>query len=330
MSSTRARGVAFSRVTANTRNRNQSFSMSIPQYARSLTPYSMNLLDGADFVQKLVRWTLFWEIPRALSSIVVRRAYGKASTPAEKSFLKNAPGYVVSTLHAFAVGYFGLRIYTTTLRVPIRDQYYAHAKTLFTKADFEFMEIGNWMFCGYMVSDIIQILWYYPEMGKLDMVAHHLTFIACSFLAGASQTMMLPFSWLLMGEFSTPLLCLRWLIQQGTYELKSSRIVTWAKRLGYRVDKTNPVLSAGKQLEYAASVAFMLSFTVVRVVVYTSGFAMMLSAWRDGILEQVPYFTRSVVLVLVSIGWGLNMYWWSIMVKKALRGPPKPPNEKAE
>jgi hypothetical protein len=297
--------------------------MAIPQYVFLPTPYSMNLADGADFVKKLAQWTIFWEVPRALASVAIKRAHGPAKTPAEKSFLKNAPGYAVAAIHALAVAYAGVRVYGVTQRLPIRDRYYMHAKSQFAGPQKHFTEIANWAFCGYMTGDLMHILWHYPEMGKMDMVAHHATFIACSLLAGGSQTMIFCFSWLLMGEFSTPLLCLRWFIQQATYELKSERIVRWAERLGYRVDASNPILSAGKQLEYSVSKAFVFTFTIVRVVVYTSGFAMMLSAWKAGILDQVPTFTRDVLLTLVTAGWGLNMYWWSIMIRKFLRGPPK-------
>jgi len=32
----------------------------------------------------------------------------------------------------------------------------------------------------------------------------------------------------------------------------------------------------------------------------------------------------NTLIILVSCGAALNYYWFSIMVKKALRGPPKP------
>jgi hypothetical protein len=135
---------------------------------------------------------------------------------------------------------------------------------------------------------------------------------------------MLPFSWLLIGELSTPLLCARWFIQQLTYELKSDKVIRLARALGYRGEATSNVTDAGKRVEYATSVAFMVSFFFARIVCYSAGFAHMLWAWRTGLLDTIPSGVVNTLLALVSCGATLNYYWFSIMIRKALRGPPKP------
>ena len=45
-------------------------------------------------------------------------------------------------------------------------------------------------------------------------MAHHAVFIAGSILAGGTQTFLFPFSWLIAGELSTPLLTARWFVRQ--------------------------------------------------------------------------------------------------------------------
>lgn len=303
----------------------------VPPYARLITPCSMNLNDPLDFTAKLAATVLFWEIPRALTSFIVRKTYGKAETEKEKGFVHVAPAYVMSTVHALAVASAGLRIgwVMLSIRLP-RDRYYYNSSTLFKLSDMKFTEIGNWLFCGYMFGDLLHLLWEYPRLGKVDMVAHHACFIACSLLAGHSQTMMLPFSWLLLGEFSTPILCLRWLIQQMTYELKSERVVRWARALGYKGEAVSSVKNAGKQLEFVTSVGFMATFFIVRILCYTSGFFNMLYNWHTGVLDPIPKSVTNTLLVLVSCGAGLNWYWFSLMVKKAMRGPPKPEAKKED
>ena len=201
----------------------------LPAYAHVYTRFSMNLNQPLDFAAKLATCVVLWEIPRALSSAMVRKTYGATTREEEKRFVAAAPAYVMSTLHALVVATAGLKIGYITVMLPnANDRYYLHAKTAFKLADLKFIERWNWAFCGYMFGDLLHVLKEYPRLGKMDMVVHHACFIACSLLAGHSQTMMLPFSWLLLGEYSTPILCARWLIQQLTYELKSDVVVRWA------------------------------------------------------------------------------------------------------
>lgn len=300
-------------------------SSKVPSYAHIYTRFSMKLDDPLDFAKKLGASVLFWELPRALCSVIVRRSYGEQKTAAERSFVEAAPSYIMSAVHATTLATFGLVIGYETLKLPIaRDRYYLHKGTTLDFRSLMMTEIGNWLFCGYMTGDLAHVVAEYPKLGKMDMVVHHACFIACSLIAGHSQTMMLPFSWLLIGEFSTPLLCFRWLVQQLTYELKSERIVQWAKALGYKGESVSSVKNAGKQVEFLSGVAFMAIFFVVRIVAYSAGFANMVYHSRAGTFDTTPKWVTTALFALVSCGAVLNYYWFSLMLRKALRGPPKP------
>lgn len=303
----------------------------MPAYARQHTPFSMKLEDPTDFCLKLAGATLLWEIPRFAVSRAIKRWYGKTNTPAERDFVRTAPSYVMSTVHALAMATTGLWVGNATLGLPnAADRYYLHAKSAFRGKALITTEISNWLFCGYMTGDLAHVLAAYPRLGKVDMVVHHACFIAASLLAGGSQTMMLPFSWLLIGEYSTPILCLRWFIQQMTYELKSARVVRWAEALGYRGDTVSSVTNAGKRLEFNTSVVFMAVFFVVRIVCYTGGLVNALSEAKIGTLDAVPRPVKLTLLALVTCGAALNYYWFSIMIRKAMRGPPKPKKEETD
>ncbi len=104
----------------------------------------------------------------------------------------------------------------------------------------------------------------------------------------------------------------------------------WARALGYKGEAVSSVKNAGKQLEFVTSVGFMATFFIVRILCYTSGFFNMLYNWHTGVLDPIPKSVTNTLLVLVSCGAGLNWYWFSLMVKKAMRGPPKPEAKKED
>lgn len=312
--------------------RNTTMAPRVVPYSHIITKEMMNVWDVKDFSLKLAKNVLLWEIPRAFASVAISRARrNEPQTAKEKTFVATAPAYVMSAVHAVVVAYIGAKIGWEALALKeTRDQYYLNKKTAMTMESLRFTELGNWAFCGYMTGDLLHVLAEYPRLGKMDTVVHHACFIACSLLAGHSQTMILPFSWLLIGELSTPLLCLRWFVQQYTYELESEKIIAVAKALGFKGDAVGSVKNAGKQVEFMTSVAFMASFFLARIVCYSAGFAHMLWAWRAGILNPIPSSVTNTLIALVSCGAALNYYWFSIMVKKALRGPPKPKPSETE
>lgn len=179
----------------------------------------------------------------------------------------------------------------------------------------DLIESSNWLFFGYMADDLINVLYFYPKLGKMDMVAHHVVFIACAILAGSSQSFLFPFSWLLAGELSTPLLTARWFVRTLA-AMKSPKLITAARVCGFAV-KT--VEDANKKLEMAVGFAFLMTFMLVRVVVYGGGLAHTLFNVSEGVLDAIPYGVRSSVLGILLAGAGLNAYWFQLMVAKAAK-----------
>jgi hypothetical protein len=137
-----------------------------------------------------------------------------------------------------------------------------------------------------------------------------------------SQTMMLPFTWLLLGELSTPLLTVRWSIQSGAYATKSDWVIKVAKALGYKGDAVATHKNAGKQLEFFNGVCLMITFFSVRIVAYSIGYSHMLYVRYTGLIDAVPRSVAWPLNALVGCGAGLNAYWFSIMIRKAMQGPP--------
>ena len=108
----------------------------LPAYAHIYTRFSMNLNQPLDFAAKLATCVVLWEIPRALSSAMVRKTYGATTREEEKRFVAAAPAYVMSTLHALVVATAGLKIGYITVMLPnANDRFYLHEKTAFTLAD---------------------------------------------------------------------------------------------------------------------------------------------------------------------------------------------------
>ena len=90
----------------------------LPAYAHIYTRFSMNLNQPLDFAAKLATCVVLWEIPRALSSAMVRKKYGATTREEEKRYIAAAPAYVMSTLHALVVATAGLKIGYITVMLP--------------------------------------------------------------------------------------------------------------------------------------------------------------------------------------------------------------------
>eukprot|EP00978_Attheya_sp_CCMP212_P049652 scaffold692340_cov71-Attheya_sp.AAC.1 len=74
------------------------------------------------------------------------------------------------------------------------------------------MQIGptGEAFTGYLLFDLIRLIFYFGEYGKLDMIIHHIGFIVCFSISQYYWYLPLPFSWLVQGELSTLFLNVRW------------------------------------------------------------------------------------------------------------------------
>lgn len=290
-------------------------------------PYAMNPRDPRDFFLKLFLNALLWECIRALIVRAVRVVLPKRENEDEatRNVRAEAPKQYTGAVHAIVVtvlaGIILRRVLTETTEWT--DAYYQRQLGVgLTKSTRDLIERTNWLFLGYLVQDTARVLMEFKRLRRVDMVAHHVVFMVASVLSGASQTMMLPFAWLLLGEASTPLLTLRWTIQSAAYSLGSEKVVRVAKFFGFRGAHVESPKNAGKQLEFYSGLVLVLTFFLVRVVAYTLGYTHMLMMRVKGAIDPVPASVAVTLNVLVGAGAGLNAHWFSIMIRKAMRGAP--------
>jgi len=234
------------------------------------------------------------------------------------------PKQLTGAIHAVVVTVYATIIMSWLVALAPEDQYYVRASgTGLTKAQRDVVERTWWIFLGYLVQDTFHMVLRYPKLGKLDMVIHHFVFCLAAVLAGATQTMTLPFAWLLLGEASTPLLTMRWGIQSAAYTMQSEKVIHLAKALGYKGQAVSSTERAGKSLEFLNGVILIITFFFVRIVAYGVGYPHMIWVWRKGITSQVPTLVVLTLNILIGAGAALNVHWFSIMIGKALKGPPK-------
>ena len=295
-------------------------------------PYSMNLRDPARFARTLLVNALVWEVPRVLVGFAYRRRYratcGKGGKHAE--FAALAPSHVMSFVHAVVISVLGLFIMRETWNYPIYDKFYVNDRWADpSRFTLNVIELTNWLFFGYMTDDLAHVLVKYPKLGKADMVAHHLVFIACAILAGGTQSFLFPFSWLLAGELSTPLLALRWFIRTlaGLDSPTLAAVATRMNLLQSRRDadadadadaeaKTATAKEAAGALEAAVTKTFVFVFFVVRVCVFGAGLAHTLRFHAAH--AAVPAGARAAIMSILLAGAGLNAFWFRLMIVKVL------------
>ena len=287
-------------------------------------PYVMNPYDVKDFSIKLFRYFMVWELLRQVLLRVARWLIPAPKDDKEKDVRRFFPKQITGAVHAAIVAVHAAIILRWMVALAPEDQYYVRAGGHgLTTSQRDFVEHTWWLFMGYLVQDTTHMVIQYPNLGKMDMMIHHVVFCVAAVLAGSTQTMTLPFSWLLLGEASTPILTVRWCIQSASMTMKSEKVITVAKALGYKGAAVSSVHNAGKALEFLNGVCLIITFFLVRIVVYSIGYPHMIWAWRTGILSPVPDAVCSAVSGLVGIGALLNMHWFSIMIGKAMKGPPK-------
>lgn len=293
-------------------------------------PHSMALDRPSAFALTLLQNVALWEVPRLAVAAFVRWRHGGAGKKAkgvsdkEKEFVACAPSYVLSLVHAVVISALGLRIMGQLWHAPVFDKFYINEDATPTAtASFDLVERSNWLFFGYMVDDLLNVLVQYPRLGKMDMVAHHCVFIACAILAGSTQTFLFPFSWLLAGELSTPLLAVRWFVRQLA-AMQSPSLVTLVKTLGLtggstaRPPAVSGVAAAAATLEDAVARSFMAVFFVVRVLVYGGGLTHTLRHLFAGNLRELPTGPTAAIVVILLAGAGLNAHWFRLMLVRAL------------
>jgi hypothetical protein len=130
----------------------------------------------------------FWELVYHVARLALATPRARAAlTPIVR---RDAPSYVVSTLHALFAATRGARHITRLWAAPANvqlhiptDEYLKPAMEPFlTEAHTVIMT--NTSLAGYLLSDLIHVLVQYPNLGKFDTIAHHIAFLSCALVAG--------------------------------------------------------------------------------------------------------------------------------------------------
>lgn len=66
------------------------------------------------------------------------------------------------------------------------------------------------IFIGYLVYDMVVMVWYYKELQDPTAILHHFIFLMAATYVVAHSIMAYPFSWLAFTEVSTPFLNIRY------------------------------------------------------------------------------------------------------------------------
>lgn len=208
-------------------------------------------------------------------------------------FASQAPAYAKSTLHALIVALRGCCHLAALWSAPILSKVEitpalasadaAPAAAAWYAASMSVIDT-NIILAGYLASDLLHVLLNYPHLGELDTVMHHITFLACACVAGYYHALPFVFGWLIVGEFSTPILNLRWaLIKLGN--------------------------TKGTTFLITESV-FGVTFIITRLFIYGAGLAhfawMLVNTWN---LFSVDKYIVLFLTLLVSAGFVLNMVW---------------------
>ena len=211
--------------------------------------------------------------------------------------------YATSMLHAIVVALLGVKHVVTLLDQPadvqmnsmpsligVADIFTASMSTSAgALAVYPRVEHTAAAFLAYLVVDFVAMARKFPMLGGLDMLAHHAGFIACAVFSIHHRMYSLGFAWLIVGEGSTPFLCLRWFF----------RTLGWGDSL---IAKANSALFVGL-------------FFITRVVIYGLGVRHSLAHYD---LVDAPIPIARGVLALIVLGFGLNLLWFRAIVHKAL------------
>jgi hypothetical protein len=153
------------------------------------SPYSVDAmgLSLRGFLAFFALWEgIYWVVRRLLRTPAAVRSL----TPAVR---RDAPAYVVSTLHALFAASRGVRHVAGLWRappvlknaIPIGDwltpdmlPYLPEARAVVTT------NIG---LAAYLTADLAHVIVQYPKLGGFDTVAHHFAFLACALIAGSGD-----------------------------------------------------------------------------------------------------------------------------------------------
>jgi len=324
------------------------YMMSSPKMTTlSLMQNSHN--DGsAAALQVLLLFVISWEMTYRIVKYLMYQLLGKTNfttNDANNSYdtssrgrtlqtlLTCGPSYAVSTVHAIIVTARGcthlLQLWdaspydkfvippdsTTTLQDDNTMMNYRGAHLLVART--------NIIFVSYLLYDVCHVLYQYPKLGKVDTVLHHILFIVCSFINGTYGIMAFAFGWLIVGEASTILLNVRWLLIQlsGRSSISSSSGGGGGGGGGISDGKSSS--SSGSSgsgsttvvLLDTINILFAITFLIVRVLIYTLGVVHLLIMHGRSIIMVLPQTTYVPRILLgitcgcILLGWGLNLIW---------------------
>ncbi|DBA95616.1 hypothetical protein WJX82_002044 [Trebouxia sp. C0006] len=148
------------------------------------------------------------------------------------------------------------------------------------------------IFIGYLVYDMVVMVWYYKELQDPTAILHHFIFLMAATYVVAHSIMAYAFSWLAFTEVSTPFLNIRW----------HFAVLGWKDGPGYLYN----------------GLALLVSFIVSRVILYGLGLLDLFRLRHLWLQSSIPLGYK-VVVALFGLGWILNVYWGRLIVSAALR-----------
>lgn len=241
---------------------------------------------------------------------------------------RQGASYLVSTIHAVVQTARGLNHLFTLFRSPItlklyhpeNDLYPGHMASLLSTTTLgsstkylrenDAILASNLLLTSYLLSDLIFVLLNYPTLGRMDVVLHHTAFLYCSVIGGYYQMNTFMFTWLIIGEASTPLLNLRWLLLTLTTKSK-----TKSRTSSRSASSTSTWRSTASVLLTVTQALFALLFFVTRVCVYSLGLYYQFEIMAD-FPTHLPKWAIYSTLVFVIAGFLLNLYWFFKIARK--------------
>jgi hypothetical protein len=157
-------------------------------------------------------------------------------------------------------------------------------------------------FMAYLFFDLMKQIMYYRNKtarnyGAVDSMLHHVAFLACAMICQHYDFLLLPFTWLIQGEWSTIFLNARWYQK----ELKASTML--------------------------ADILFALSFFFTRIILYGGGLVHLLyslyyspSSNSSSALKHptMPTWLQHLIVITLIALFGLNLIWFRSIVKIAI------------
>jgi len=238
-----------------------------------------------------VGWEVLYRVCGLLFSRYATHLVVEGGSGSAAKLVKSGPSYAVSLLHAMLMSAFGVLHVAQMLPSPP----YAKLSIVDDPSDpwhaaTTAIETTNYFFLSYVLNDLLHVLVAYPNLGGADVLLHHAGFIATSCLCSTYRILPFAFGWLLLGEFSTLPLNIRW------FRLTSGRTAV------------------------VTSWLFAATFLVARILVNGAGLAH-LWATREPLLQlAVPRPLLLAVLALVAASYLLNLFWFKKIVAMAAGG----------